>query len=79
MKIIKVLGTGCRNCDITANVIVQAAKEAGVEIALEKIIDIKEIMTYGVISTPGVVIDGKLVHSGGIPAPELVRSWMREA
>lgn len=78
MKHFKVLGSGCRNCEITANVIVQAAKEAGVEIRLEKVTDIAEIMGYGVMSTPGVVIDGKLVHAGGLPAPDQVRAWMKE-
>jgi small redox-active disulfide protein 2 len=78
MKNIKVLGSGCRNCEITANAIAQAAKEAGVEIELEKVTDIPEIMAFGVMSTPGVVVDGKVVHSGGIPGPDLVRSWIRE-
>jgi small redox-active disulfide protein 2 len=76
MKNIKVLGSGCRNCEITANVIAQAAKEANIEIELEKVTDIAEIMAYGVMSTPGVVIDGKVVHSGGVPAPDLVRKWV---
>ncbi len=76
MKNIKVLGSGCRNCDITANVIVQAAKEAGAEIELEKVTDIAEIMAFGVMSTPAVVVDGKLVHSGSIPGPDQVRSWV---
>jgi hypothetical protein len=35
-------------------------------------------MAYGVMSTPGVVVDGRLVHSGGIPGPDLVRSWLEE-
>ena len=76
MKSIKVLGSGCRNCEITANVIVQAAKEANARIELEKVTDIAEIMAYGVMSTPGVVVDGKVVHSGGVPGPDLVRSWI---
>ena len=78
MKQIKVLGSGCRNCEITAKVIAQAAREAGVEIALEKITDIAEIMSYGVMSTPGVVVDGTLVHAGGVPGPDLVRAWISE-
>jgi len=78
MKYVKVLGSGCRNCEITANVIAQAAKEAGVEIELEKVSDVAEIMRYGVMSTPGVVIDGRLVHAGGLPAPDQVRAWMKE-
>ena len=76
MKNIKVLGSGCRNCEITANAIVQAAKQANVQIELEKVTDIAEIMGYGVMSTPGVVVDGKLVHSGGIPGPDQVRGWL---
>ena len=76
MKNIKVLGSGCRNCEITANVIAEAARQAGVEIELEKITDIAEIMGYGVMSTPGVVVDGKLVHSGSIPGPGDVKSWV---
>jgi len=79
MKNIKVLGSGCRNCEITAKVITQAAKEAGVEIELEKVTNIAEIMAFGVMSTPGVVVDGKLVHSGGIPGPESVRAWVKDA
>lgn len=76
MKTFKVLGGGCRNCDVTAAVIAQAAKEAGVEIELEKVTDMAEILGYGVMSTPGVVLDGKVVHSGGIPGPDQVRAWV---
>ena len=78
MKQIKVLGSGCRNCEITANVIAHAAQEAGVEVEIEKVTDVAEIMAYGVMSTPGVVVDGKLVHAGGIPGPDAVRDWVRE-
>jgi len=78
MKQIKVLGSGCRNCEITANVIARAAQEAGVEVEIEKVTDVAEIMAYGVMSTPGVVVDGKLVHAGGIPGPDAVRDWVRE-
>jgi small redox-active disulfide protein 2 len=78
MKNIKVLGSGCRNCEITANAIAHAAREAGIEVELEKVTDIADIMAFGVMSTPGVVVDGKLVHSGGIPGPDLVRTWVRD-
>ena len=76
MKNIKVLGSGCRNCEITANAIVQAATEAGIEIELEKVTDMAQIMSYGVMSTPGVVVDGKVVHAGGLPGPEQVHNWV---
>jgi len=78
MKHIKVLGTGCRNCETTANLIRIAAEQAGTAIELEKITDIAQIMRYGVMSTPGVVIDGKLVHAGGLPGPDQVRQWVSE-
>ncbi len=78
MKQIKVLGSGCRNCEITANVIAMTAEQEKVEIQLEKITDIAEIMSYGVMSTPAVVVDGKLVHSGGIPGPDVVKQWVLE-
>ncbi|MGB5834535.1 MAG: thioredoxin family protein [Thiohalocapsa sp.] len=78
MKTIKVLGSGCRNCETTAKIIELAAREAGVEIHLEKITDIAEIMGYGVMSTPGVVVDDQLVHSGGVPGPDDARRWVQE-
>ncbi len=78
MKNIKVLGSGCRNCEVTAKVIAQAAREAGVEIELEKVTDLQSIMAFGVLATPGVVVDGQVVHSGGIPGPEKVRAWMSD-
>lgn len=78
MKNIKVLGSGCKNCDTTVNLIRIAAQQAGVEIDLEKVTDLDQIMGYGVMSTPGVVVDGKLVHAGGLPGPDLVRQWIAE-
>lgn len=77
MKNVKVLGSGCRNCEVTAKAIAQAAKEAGVEIELEKVTDLAQILSFGILSTPGVVIDGKVVHSGGVPGPDQVRAWIR--
>jgi small redox-active disulfide protein 2 len=77
MKSVKVLGSGCRNCEVTAKAIAQAAKEAGVEIELERVTDLAQIMSFGILSTPGVVIDGKVVHAGGIPGPDQIRGWVR--
>ena len=76
MKQIKVLGTGCANCKTTEKLINEAAKSNNIEIEIEKVEDLAEIMRYGVMSTPGVVIDGKIVHSGGIPAMDKVISWL---
>ncbi len=76
MKTIKVLGTGCANCQNTLKLIESVAQAKGVEVTLEKIEDLKQIMSYGVMSTPGVVIDGKVVHAGGVPARAKVESWL---
>lgn len=75
MKIVKVLGTGCANCKNTIKLIDEVATAKGIELQLEKVEQIQDIMTYGVMSTPGVVIDGKVVHAGGVPARANVESW----
>mgnify|MGYP000561820071 FL=1 len=72
---IKVLGTGCSNCKATVKLVEEIAKEKGVAITMEKVEDIKDIMTYNIMSTPGVVIDGKVVHTGGIPSRDKVEQW----
>jgi small redox-active disulfide protein 2 len=76
---IKVLGTGCANCRKTVALIEQVAQEAGAVIKLEKVEDIRAIMGYGVMSTPGVVIDGKVVHAGGVPSRDKIGPWFAAA
>ena len=76
MKDIKVLGTGCANCRTTIKLIEEVAAEKGVGIALSKVEDLPEIMKYGVMSTPGVVVDGKVVHAGGIPDRAKIAGWL---
>lgn len=76
MKNIKVLGTGCANCKNTLKLIEEVARARGVEVALEKIEDIRQIMSYQVMATPGVVIDGQVVHAGGVPARSKVEGWL---
>jgi len=78
MKNIKVLGTGCANCKRTLALIEETAMARGVDVELEKVEDIGAIMGYGVMSTPGVVIDGTVVHAGGIPDRKAVESWLAE-
>jgi small redox-active disulfide protein 2 len=75
MKEVKILGTGCANCKNTMALVEQVAKEKGVEITLEKVEDLPAIMGYGVMSTPGVVIDGVVVHAGGVPTKAKIESW----
>ena len=76
MKIIKVLGTGCANCQNTLKLIDDVARARGVAVQLEKVEDLQQIMILGVMSTPGVVIDGKVVHAGGMPTRAKVESWL---
>ena len=76
MKSIKVLGTGCANCKTTLKLIEKAAKAKGVTVELEKIEDLQSIMSYGVMSTPGVVVDGKVVHAGGVPSRDKIAGWL---
>ena len=76
MKIVKVLGTGCANCKNTVKLIGEVATAKGIELQLEKVEQIQDIMTYGVMSTPGVVIDGKVVHAGGVPSRGAVEAWL---
>lgn len=75
MKEVKVLGIGCANCKATVKLIEEVARGKGVEISLEKVEDIREIMTFNVLSTPGVVLDGQVVHAGGVPQRSKVESW----
>ena len=72
---IKVLGTGCSNCKTTVKLVEEIAKEKGASVNLEKVEDIQDIMKFNILSTPGVVIDGVVVHAGGIPSREKVESW----
>ena len=75
MKDIKVPGSGCANCKTTIALIEQVAQDKGVEIKVDKVQDMQAIIGYGVMSTPGVVIDGKVVHSGGVPSRDKIQQW----
>ncbi len=73
---VQVLGTGCANCKRTLQVIEDTARQLGVSIELSKVEDMAQIVAFGVMSTPSVVIDGQVVHAGGIPAREKVQRWL---
>jgi len=75
---IKVLGTGCANCKNTIALIEQVARAKGVSVTLSKVEELRDIMGYGVMSTPGVVIDGKVVHAGGVPSRDKIEGWLSE-
>lgn len=75
MKEIKVLGTGCSKCRNTVELIEEVARAAGADIHIEKVEEMQEIARHGVMSTPGVVIDGQVVHAGGVPSRAKVEGW----
>ena len=80
MKDIKVLGTGCcGSCTTTVALIEQVAQAKGVAVNLQKIEDLREVMSHGIMSTPGVVIDGKVVHAGGVPSRAKIEQWLAAA
>ena len=73
---VKILGTGCANCKATQRLVEQVLAAKGVQARIEKVEDIASILRYGVMSTPGVVIDGKVVHAGGVPARAQIEQWI---
>ncbi len=74
---IKVLGPGCAKCKSTVEQIDRVAKEAGKSVSLEKVEDMRQIVSYGVMSTPGVVIGGKVVHVGSVPTRDQILAWLQ--
>lgn len=84
MLSIKVLGPGCKNCNLLQEHALQAVdrwqvKHPEIEVSLEKVTDITKFLDYDLINTPGLVINEKLVSSGKIPAPSQIIAWMDEA
>jgi small redox-active disulfide protein 2 len=76
LKNVKVLGPGCARCKATEEMVSATAKKLGVDVSVEKITDYAEIAKFGIVSTPGVVIDGRVVHAGGLPKPEDMAKWL---
>ncbi|WP_319411911.1 thioredoxin family protein [uncultured Cohaesibacter sp.] len=78
MKKVKVFGPGCKRCETTAQMMRDAASRLGIEAEVEKVTDPKEIAMAGVMSTPGISVDGKLVHSGGLPDEAKLEGWLKD-
>ena len=79
MLTIKVFGPGCSNCRKLEEIATKALAEAGVQGEIIKVTDVQQIVAADVLKTPGLSINGKLVSTGRIPAPESVLQWIREA
>lgn len=76
MKKIQILGTGCPKCNLLKANAETAIKELGIEAEIVKVSDIKEIMGFGVMSTPAIAIDGKVVSSGKVLKPEEIKKHL---
>ena len=75
---IKVLGTGCAKCGRVYENVKNALEELGVDSEVEKVEDIGEIIRFGVMMTPAVVINGEVKVSGRIPSTEEIKKWVQE-
>lgn len=76
---IKVLGMGCPKCKEVVKRVDAALAELNIPADVEKVTDIKKIMAYGILATPGLVINGKVKCSGRIPKLEDIKTWIHEA
>ncbi len=78
MKQIKVLGSGCSKCAQLAESVKTAAEQIGIEYQIEKVTDLNQIMGFGVMMTPGLVIDEKVKSAGKIPSVEQLAVMLQE-
>lgn len=79
MKIIEVLGSGCANCQKLEANTREAVAQLGIEAEVRHVTDFAEIASRGVMSTPGLVIDGRVVSTGRIPTATTIAGWLSEA
>ena len=76
MRDVKVLGPGCARCQKVEEMVRAEAERRGIAVTIEKVTDYAAIAGYGVASTPGIVIDGTVVHAGGLPRSQDVARWL---
>jgi small redox-active disulfide protein 2 len=76
---IKVLGPGCANCHKVHDLVVAALDELGLEARIEYVTNRADYPKYGLMFTPGLVVNGKLVSGGRIPSKEEIKGWVTEA
>ena len=79
MLSVKILGSGCANCKRLEQIARKAIADLSIQADVVKVTDYNEIMKYPILSTPGLVINEKLVSSGRIPSPAEVTTWLVDA
>jgi small redox-active disulfide protein 2 len=79
MTTIKVLGTGCPRCAQLETIVRKVIETLGAEAQVEKVTEIQEIMKYNILSTPGLVINEKVVSAGRIPSEADIAHWLEQA
>jgi len=79
MLTITVLGSGCANCRKLEELARTAAAGLGIEFQLEKVTDMADIMSYNLLATPGLVINGKVVSAGRLPSVAEITTWLTDA
>lgn len=76
MKKIQVLGTGCPKCNKLYQAVEQAAKDMNIEFEIEKVSDINDIMSFGIMMTPALVVDGDVKVAGKVPKPDEIKAFL---
>jgi small redox-active disulfide protein 2 len=78
MNIIKVYGSGCANCKKLEQMCYNALQELQIDASVEKVTDIQEIMKTGILSTPGLEINGKMISTGKLPTRSTLAHWIQD-
>jgi len=79
MVTVKILGSGCANCKRLEEMARKAAQDAGITAEFVKVTDTEGILAYDILSTPGLVINEKVVSAGRIPVPGTIAGWLKDA
>ncbi len=74
---VKVLGTGCQKCEFLEQRVKKVAAEHNLNIELEKVSDVNDILAYGIMMTPGLVVNGEVKSSGKIPSEQQILEWIQ--
>lgn len=78
MNVIKVYGSGCANCKKLEQMCYNALQELQIDASVEKVTDLQEIMKTGILSTPGLEINGKMISSGKLPTKSTLVHWIQD-